>query len=156
MGYTHYWRSKGELEQERWDEVVELVHAVCSVAAAQGYSIAGPDGTGKPQFDADKICFNGLAPDHRETFWIDRVPEERPHADDPEWRYFDFCKTGALPYDTVVTACLCVMETVTDGHWRVSSDGDPPDWGPGLALAKKVVSRAQVPPGVGDPEGEDS
>lgn len=149
MGYSHSWRPKGALDRETWLDALDFVHGVIAVAVADGIALAGGDGHGKPVLTQDEILFNGRADQGYETFHILRVPELKRWADeDPDYKHFGFCKTGRRPYDVVVTAVLCILETVTGGHFRVSSDGSPEDWAPGLALARRVVSSAEIPAGV--------
>ena len=61
---------------------------------------------------------------------------------------FNFCKTAAKPYDLVVTAILVLAEHFSEGHFKVSSDGDPEDWAEGLALAREVVPGVELPAGL--------
>lgn len=132
---------------------MHFAHGAVAIAVAEGTKIAGGNGTGLPVLTDDEIVFNGDGDQGYETFCVLRDPVPRRWGDeDPDYKYFAFCKTGLAPYDRVVTAVLCILETVTGGHFRVSSDGSPGDWAAGLALAKRVISSAELPPFVAEPE----
>lgn len=95
------------------------------------------------------ICFNGAGDESYETFHVARVPTGRsPRWPDEQGCFFGFCKTQYRPYDKVVVAALCLLDTVTGGQFDPSSDGDPEEWQEGLELAQKVLSSARIPPGV--------
>lgn len=154
MGYTHYWRPRGDIEEAVWAKLTEATIGVLSIAKEQGIGIVGGMGDAgtEPDVSDTRIDLNGSAA--YETFRLERCPEVPAHRRDrdPEWARFNFCKTGRMPYDEVVTAILCLAEHFSDGYFRVSSDGHPEEWADGLALARKVVSGVQLPPRVADPE----
>jgi hypothetical protein len=56
---------------------------------------------------------------------------------------FNFCKTRALPYDAVVTACLLVARDHFPSYeLSISSDGSwPDDWQDGSKLYSAVLGR---------------
>lgn len=110
MGYTHYW-DHAIITPEAW---AGLVSDSRRIIKAADIPLAGPDGTGVPVIDRDRISFNGTASDDQdyETF------ELTPAITD-----FDFCKTARRPYDLVVTAIL-LRAVLTVPGFRIQSDGD--------------------------------
>lgn len=157
MGYTHYWRPKGDIDEAVWTKLTEATIGVLSIAKERGIGIVGGMGDPgtEPEINERRIDLNGESP--YETFRLEQKPEVPAHRRDrdPEWARFSFCKTGRMPYDEVVTAILCLAEHFSDGYFRVSSDGSPGEWRDGLALARKVASGVQLPPGVSNPDEED-
>ena len=153
MGYTHYYRPKGDIDKVVWDRLTKATIGVLSIAKEMGVEIVGGmgDAGSEAEITDSFISLNGN-PDH-ETLYLERTPEVRDRKD-PEYARFAFCKTAYKPYDVVVTAILCLAEHFSDGFFRVSSDGGPGDWQAGLALANKVVSGVQLPQRVLDPEFE--
>lgn len=139
MGYTHYWEPNQPVEEALWGVICEKIQQLCVVAKKQGYRLAGPLGTGEPEFDEDSIAFNGVGDDSYETFALERTNTR-----------FNFCKTACRPYDAVVTAALCVVDTLTEGLYGVSSDGGTDNWRAGLLLAKQVLPNAEIPQGIHD------
>ena len=93
---------------------------------ASNVPLAGVDGTGEPHVDRETgdVWFNGVAAleeDYEGFVWPpDLVRGIRP-SDDPDC-VFDFCKTGRLPYDAVVVACLDVAQQVLGDSIRVAAD----------------------------------
>jgi hypothetical protein len=61
-----------------------------------------------------------------------------------------FCKTRQYPYDTVVTACLIVLNHRLGDTVAIGSDGNKDDWNDGLTLAQKVLGlkTLKIPDGV--------
>jgi len=152
MGYTHYYRQGKTIETAVWERLTKATIGVLSIAKEMGVTIVGGMGEAgsKPEISDSCIALNGN-PDH-ETLYLERVPTI------PAYRagqgHFAFCKTAYKPYDVVVTAILCLAAHITEGAFKVSSDGGPSDWAEGLALANKVVSGVQLPQRVLDPEFE--
>jgi hypothetical protein len=150
MGYTHYWRMKGDIEEAVWARLTEATIGVLSIAKEMGVTIVGGHGEPdtQPEIDGASIVLNGI-PCH-ETLVLERQPTE------PAWRkgegHFTFCKTAYKDYDVVVTAILCLAEHLSEGAFRVSSDGEPSEWEAGVELANKVLSGVKIPPGVADRE----
>jgi hypothetical protein len=147
MGYTHYWRPRGDINAAVWDRLTKATIGVLSIAKERSIAIVGGMGEpgSEPEITDDVICLNGI-PDH-ETLYLERVPRVRDRGD-PGYERFAFCKTAQKPYDVVVTAILCLAEHYSDGFFRVSSDGDAEEWSAGLELARKVTSGVQLPPSV--------
>ena len=86
-----------------------------------GIKLAGPSGEAgtQPEFDADSIALNGLAPDDYESFVLSRVPEIRSG----EKESFDFTKTEYRAYDPVVVSILAAAVKVAPDAIKASSDG---------------------------------
>jgi hypothetical protein len=154
MGYTHYWRPKADIDAAVWERLTKATIGVLSIAKEMGVTIVGGHGEPdtQPEITDSLISLNGV-PCH-ESLYLERTPRVRPGGD-PGYERFAFCKTARKEYDVVVTAILCLAEHFSDGFFRVSSDGDPPDWQAGLELANKVVSGVKLPPRLLDPERED-
>lgn len=137
---------KNEVEAAVWKRLMEATIGVLSIAKEMGVTIVGGMGDegSKPEVTDSFIALNGI-PCH-ETLHLERVPTI------PAYRagrgHFAFCKTAYKPYDVVVTALLCLAAHITEGAFKVSSDGGPADWAEGLALANKVLSGVELPPGV--------
>jgi hypothetical protein len=87
--------------------------------------IAGWDGTGRPSTGENgRLQFNGREDrdEDYETFtWPADLAQEEKDVD-PAW-VVDFCKTGRLPYDRFVVACLLAAKSVLDDALRLYSDG---------------------------------
>jgi hypothetical protein len=94
------------------------------VVRVSGVSRAGPDGTGKPIVNANtgEVAFSGVEGEDYETFrWPpDFVTGQASPTDQNS--VFDFCKTGLLPYDAVVAACLAVAQEVLGESMTVEAD----------------------------------
>jgi hypothetical protein len=152
MGYTHYWTQQRDFSDQEWTDACQHIEAITGRAQANGVRLAKeydePDA--KPFFGPDHLQFNGVGENGHETFWITRVMgrEPRYQGDNPAWA---FCKTAYKPYDIVVTAALCYLATVAKTH-AVTSDGEPDEWQPGLALAQTALPQfatvLDVPAGV--------
>lgn len=135
MGYTHYWyQPVGKpIPPSIWARIVKDVRKVLKVCKTPLLAEYDEPGT-KPQITKDVIRFNGVDQDGHETFFFERSPEQATHrAGEPE--VFNFCKTARKPYDAAVCACLIVINEHAGDLVRVSSDGDAPEWLPGLELA---------------------
>ena len=147
MGYTHYWKPKGDINTAAWKRLTRATIDVLGIAKKRGIAIVG--GLGEPDTEPEitesLIVLNGV-PDH-ETLCLERTPIAREGCD-RGYERFSFCKTARKPYDVVVTAILCLAEHYSDGFFGVSSDGDAAEWNDGLELARKVESGVQLPPRV--------
>lgn len=131
MGYTHYWTLTRDMTE---DEIGTIAEDVRAIVAASGVPVAGPLGTGEPEYGPDEIALNGADPDDYETFGLSRH------------KGWAFCKTrGDLPYDVVVTAALLAAKDRLGDAIRLSSDGEPADWHDGRMLVAKALGRI-VPP----------
>lgn len=121
MGYTHYMNQKKEIPQEKWnEEVIPAVKAIIETATEKwNISIVGPisEQDTFPEFNNDRIMFNGIGEDGHETMEVLRQPRE-----------FFFCKTARKPYDAVCVAVNVWMETCFKSYFSWSSDGEGEDY----------------------------
>ena len=128
MGYTHYWRQKGDFSQPAWEKIVNDVKKLVEISKVP---ISKDYDTNKPAvFDENRIWFNGVGEDGHETFGITRVQGEIPsYQSSPEKGRFDFCKTAYKPYDLLVCATLLVAKHHAPEIIFVASDGSwEGDW----------------------------
>src|ERR1700744_2912183 len=111
-GYTHYFTWHGKPNDAA---LAQCVTEMRSVLEARKSILAGPEGTGSPAIGPMKIEFNGVGADEYEPFVF-------PGGDES-----NFCKTAAMPYDEVVTACLLIahdhfpssiLSIESDGSWE--------------------------------------
>ena len=129
MGYTHYWRKQGEIEQSKYEAGL----AACRELIAKS-PVALED-----RSKNGNISINGVEPEDCEDLYLP--------AKASDLQSFDFCKTRQHPYDTIVTACLAVMRDAIGPGFYVGSDGDAVDWVPGLQFATEVIGREiKIPP----------
>jgi len=124
MGYTHYWTVSRPFTDAEWTSVLVSVKTAISRGKDAGIEVAGWDGEGKPQVDAEKISLNGKADDSFETFTIERSASN-----------FEFCKTGRRDYDAVVVAILMMVSGMPDSPLTWRSDGDADEHEAGRKLA---------------------
>jgi hypothetical protein len=120
MGYTHYWnlKKKGQNYDQEFLNVKLDIDRILRVVPNDIVLRSG-DGTGKPEFKKEFICFNGDGSkglDH-ETFYFDGQTD------------FSFCKTARKPYDFVVCLILISLYNNIEG-FDFSSDGDEDEWKP--------------------------
>jgi len=151
MGYTHYWTikaTKGEIKAleikyqraiKTCNKVIQAYQKVFRVLDSKhpnrlsGYS-AFTSGYGG-------IKFNGTQDLAHEDFIF------RHHF--KENLGFNFCKTNNKPYDSVVTACLIIMQHYLGNAIEVSSDGSLVDFGQGMLLVKAYTKLSpKYPAGV--------
>ena len=130
MGWTHSWRRPVELPADRFACAAADLRLL---AATNTVELAGFDGTGHTQIDADHIVFNGRAPSKCEPFEIARVEFDRLGGNEVR----AFCKTEHLPYDLIVQSALIILKHHLDDAFSVSSDGYDADWNE----AKRLVAR---------------
>ncbi|MDF0603571.1 hypothetical protein P1J78_22840 [Psychromarinibacter sp. C21-152] len=129
MGYTHYWTHRRRFTNAEWTEIKDDIVAIVGTTDV----IIGTSHGDSPIPTPGAVCMdkeiliNGVEEDSHETFVIyqDRAPK-------PEWqtmpRGWDFCKTARKPYDEVVTACLCYLESQYPNKFTASSDGFEHEW----------------------------
>lgn len=133
MGYTHYPQQLRDLTDDEWQEASEDIRTILAyVENEQGVPLRGWDGTGRPEFNATRIAFNGAGENEHETFNVYR------QARDNEWGMS--CKTARKPYDIAVTAILCYLCSITETH-DATSDGYGRDFLAGLELARQALPR---------------
>jgi hypothetical protein len=121
VGFTRYWTVTRDVDPQT---VLEAGRKMGDVVRVSGVSRAGPDGTGKPIVNANtgEVAFSGVEGEDYETFrWPpDFVTGQASPTDQNS--VFDFCKTGRLPYDAVVAACLAVAQEVLGESMTVEAD----------------------------------
>lgn len=135
MGYTHYWTHKKRFTNPQWALIDGALHVITKAANVP----CETDLT-----DKGRIYLNGIGEDARETFFLskERAPA-KPWQKRGE-RGWDFCKTAHKPYDLIVTAMLCYLESTFPDHFSVSSDGTPADWEAGRALAAGIFPGLEI------------
>jgi hypothetical protein len=111
--------------------------------------LAGPKGSGDPILAEELVAYNGAAPHVGDPFVIPRIltPTQEGLPDAAGW-LFTCCKTGALPYDLLVTAALIRLQHRFPDEIHVASDGGPPSWEAGCTLCERVFGEARLPPDV--------
>jgi hypothetical protein len=142
LGYTHYWSQKRNLTDDEWTaiigdfgEIFKYAQHVANVPLANGCGDAGT----QPEIDENHISFNGVGDDAHETLLVNRMREKAWEGGELGG---DFCKTDRKPYDAVVTACLCYLDTCLDKPaFYITSDGNGSDFLAGLDLARKALPR---------------
>lgn len=142
MGYTHYWTQTRNLTRDEFVEIAKDIGDILKYAQHEAGiplgNMMGDPGS-SPEFGTDSFGFNGVGDDSHETFRIARVREK---AWEGGILGGDFTKTARKPYDDVVTACLCYLDSCLEKRaFRVSSDGDGRDFLTGLDLARKALPR---------------
>lgn len=125
MGYTHYWTHRRRFTNAEW---VEVGDALTRIICASNVEIA------EDPFTAEGLFLNGVGEDAHETFC---VIQNRPLEFNKQG--WDFCKTARKPYDVIVTAALCYLESCWTDQFSVGSDGDDTDWDEGLTLARRAL-----------------
>ena len=117
MGYTHYWTLKCSSSEENKKKFKKAVTLLKKCLKEVQVPLAGGNGTGKPVFKDNYICFNGVGEDSYETCYIG--------FDDG----FNFCKTVRKPYDVVVCLALLCFKIAFGDDFEYSSDGNEEDDG---------------------------
>lgn len=150
MGYTHYWKPKGKVNEEQYAKAIEDIKVIVKRCAPVLANWAGDFGT-SPEFET-AIRFNGIdytsqiadegkKGDHsHETFSLPLTPPSESNC----------CKTARKPYDHVVVACLAVLAEVEG--MDVQSDGYKAEWEDGVALATAALGRPVAIPSTIDAE----
>lgn len=122
MGYTHYWTQKKRFTNPEW-KLVNLALGTIITAANLPIEV--------DLLDPKRIYLNGIDDDAHETFFLSKERQRSPGGR----LGWDFCKTNRKPYDVIVTAMLCYLESTFPEHFSVGSDGETADWIPGHTLA---------------------
>lgn len=174
MGYTHYWTQRKNITALDWQDMQAAYIRILAKAKEEGLRICGPDGMGSPEFGSEFLAFNGDETQDcsyeytyngetrtykqdaaHESFVINRKRQRRPAPYEKTWR-FTFCKTDRKPYDAVVTAIGCYLETAWPEYFEFTSDGNAAEWQDGLALACRAIpekgNQMQIPGWVQDGE----
>jgi hypothetical protein len=121
VSFTRYWTVTRDVDPET---VLEAGRKMGDVVRLSGVSLAGPDGTGEPivNVSTGEVAFNGVEGEDYETFrWPPDLVAGQASSGDQN-SVFDFCKTGLLPYDAVVAACLAVAQEVLGESMTVEAD----------------------------------
>ena len=160
MGYTHYYyRTEVEHDEDTFAKFVADVkkaykHLPATTDSSGGYykdsplKIAGGNGTGKPTFNDDEICFNGSKKSDlwHETLYIPRVFkfEVGDYGKYQRERFgrdkviFSFCKTARKPYDLLVQVVLILYKQHFGDLVLVASDGNAGEWETALKFVRDV------------------
>lgn len=134
MGYTHYWYKQLGEYPAQWAAFAEKCRAIVDLAEEQGTPLAGGLGDGRPEITEEIVWFNGLDPDGYETFHVDANQKIDMWSTVRDEKAFGFCKTGRMPYDRVVTACLIALKCTHGDLVVIDSDGSWAEWGEGVSL----------------------
>ncbi len=135
MGYTHYFKTKSDLDKTKWDseflpaakKIVAYAKNVLGIPIVGG---GGDEGT-LPRFEEECIYLNGLEGDGHETMTIQRPANE-----------FYFCKTALKPYDAVCVALALLADELFDEFsWSSDGDGDDDYDYEGRELKKAALGR---------------
>lgn len=160
MGYTHYfYRNEVEHGKDAFARFVADVKTAykrlpATAGSSGGYyndkplKIAGGNGTGKPVFNEDEICFNGNKKDDlwHETLYIPRVFEfeggdygkHQRERFERDKSIFAFCKTARKPYDLFVQVVLILYKQHFDDLVTIASDGKAGEWEVALRFVRDV------------------
>lgn len=163
MGYTHYfYRNEVEHDAETFAEFVTDVKTAykrlpATAGSSGGYyndkplKIAGGNGTGKPIFNENEICFNGNKKDDlwHEMLYIPRVFEfeEGGYGKHQRDRFekdksiFSFCKTARKPYDLFVQVVLILYKQHFGDLVTIASDGGAEEWEVALKFVRDVFDK---------------
>jgi hypothetical protein len=137
MGYTHYWQfdfNKGGTAAEneaRYQRALKQCVKVVQTYSKQFGGLAGFTAHAKVNLYGG-LQVNGSARVGacEPLFFLEHLKQNEVWA---------FCKTCRLPYDTVVTACLIILQKYLGDVIQVSSDGNAENWADGLTLARQVT-----------------
>lgn len=152
MGYTHYWRIDSKRGAKGTAAKNEKAYQTAIIKCAKLIRDYSKEHGGLSGYTAhDKTGrYGGL-----NVNGSDRVGQcesfvMREHLSQNE--AFSFCKTRQHPYDTVVAACLIIIQHYCPDSIQVSSDGDASDWADALTLARTVpgLKKAQLPVSIED------
>lgn len=138
MGYTHYWTQPKDFTSQEMGDIAASIRLIIREADCD---IVGPHGDegSPPVLTKKNIAFNGRDENSHETFYLGAKRELPYDGADPERLGWTFCKTANKPYDVVVVACLTFLQQ--DYGFKVSSDGDIPDWDLGVELAERALGK---------------
>lgn len=112
MGYTHYWEIQSDSGAIQ-EYPLHVIRQIVNRAYAAGLIQRDCDDPQPPIVTSTAIQFNGVGSLGHETFLFS-VDETG----------FQFCKTSAKPYDTVVMQVLIALNHGLGDKFRLSSDGD--------------------------------
>lgn len=110
-----------DMTEEAFSDCVTLCR---NTIEAIGSEIGGWDGTGKPVFSEQEICFNGVFPMQGDTFSIRRDGNARK-----------VINTFGSPYDLAVRCCLVIFKRACEGmHLGSDVDDETMAWEQARAL----------------------
>lgn len=149
MGYTHYFsftKPKGipaRVMEEKYRkaliECARVAHAWQRECAdwerLSGYTAHTKLGT------YGGLELNGKGDEAHEPLTLREHFSQNFEGTNPLNRAGGFVKTARKPYDTVIVACLAILQYRLGNAFKVSSDGDSSDWNAGIALASRVIRR---------------
>ncbi len=95
--------------------------------------LAGPSGTGEPEFSLEKISFNGPIPNNAESFSFYPFLHRNERANE---EFFSYCRTDKKPYDLAVTATLLVAYHHAYPALDLSTTAGVADWMPAYFLVR--------------------
>ena len=121
MGYTHYWRKKADLPQEKWNAFLKSITPIVKEGEEEVLCFEYDQPDVKPKLGEDLVQFNGRDEDGHETFYFDR--KEQDGTPDEHGFYFNCCKTARKPYDYYVVEVLKLAKKHFGGLIKLSSDG---------------------------------
>ena len=112
MGYTHYFKPKGNRPTEtEWrlikKEVKQILDENIKIICREYDRIDE-----YPLISNNEIIFNGKGEDGHETFYLSKDIDD-----------FEFCKTAEKPYDAVVVLVLKKVKEICPNWLKLSSDG---------------------------------
>lgn len=130
MGFSHYWDRPKELDKKIFKLLVEDVRKIIKQVEKDGLKIRGRAGNGEPTITDELIEFNGDSDTglDAENFYIKRVKDKDDKRDKGS------CKTGLMPYDTVVGAVLVCLRYRFGDIVRINSDE-------GIKLSKNELAK---------------
>ena len=132
MGYTHYWKFNQNPKDikdgnKKFKKAVELLKKCISI---HPFELASGNGTGKPIFQNNQVCFNGVGYDSYEACYF--VLDNKRYG-------FNFCKTARKPYDGAVCLTLLCFKKYFGEDFSYSSDGNSED--EGWKLATEIFNK---------------
>ena len=106
MGYTNYWECETDFTDDEWKAVCEEAQYMKEIDSSyQENMFRTLDGV---DILENEICFNGVADNGCETFYLNRKATS-----------FSFCKTREMPYDIYVWHLLTFCQMIKkDFHAR--------------------------------------
>ena len=147
MGYTHYWSfqtKRGAKGTSARNEKAYQTAIVKCAKLVRDYSKLHGGLSGYTAHDKTGN-YGGLKVNGSDRVGMceDFVMREHLSQNEP----MNFCKTRQYPYDTVVAACLIIIQHYLGDSIRVSSDGDASDWADALTLARTIpgLKKVQLP-----------
>ena len=139
MGYTHYWYRQKTLPKELFKafsiDCKKLADEL-KVPIQFEYDCSDP-----PVFSDDLVRFNGFEGNGHETFYLERINENKLERINENKQYFTFCKTARKPYDILVACCLIAFAYHFENcNIKVVSDGDDNnEWNEYREACQKVL-----------------